>query len=131
MKARQVLLNLLENAAKYSPGGGTITLTVEPRDRFVRFSVRDEGLGIARRDQERIFEKFYRVDPLMRQGVSGTGLGLYICRELVQHMGGRISVASALGEGSTFTVELPLAESDVVAAGLTPGPVRRRLPSRG
>jgi PAS domain S-box-containing protein len=130
VKARQVLANLVENAAKYSPGGGTITVSVEPNGRYVQFAVRDEGLGISRRDQERIFEKFYRVDPLMKQGVSGTGLGLYICRELVQHMGGRIGVRSSPGAGSTFTVELPVAEPDVVASGFEPGPGRRRVLGR-
>jgi PAS domain S-box-containing protein len=108
-KARQVLTNLLENATKYSPGGGRIDVRVEPAERGVRFSVTDEGLGIPKKEQERVFEKFYRVDPLMKQGISGTGLGLYICRELVQHMGGRIWVTSAPGVGSTFTFELPFA----------------------
>ena len=76
----------------------------------VRFSIRDEGLGIAPEDQPRIFEKFHRLDPEMRRGVGGTGLGLYICRELVERMDGRISVESRVGEGSTFTFELPTVE---------------------
>ena len=75
----------------------------------VRFTVSDEGLGIPRDEQERIFEKFYRLDPNLSRGVGGTGLGLYICRELVRRMGGRIWVESREGEGSTFSVELPLA----------------------
>ena len=108
-KARQVLVNLIENAAKYSPDGGEVQVRVDADDRHARFSVRDEGLGISKKEQERIFEKFYRVDPLMKQGISGTGLGLYICRELVQHMGGRIWVTSTPGVGSTFSFELPLA----------------------
>jgi signal transduction histidine kinase len=73
----------------------------------VLFSVRDEGLGIPPREQERIFEKFFRLDPNLTRGVGGTGLGLYICRELVRRMGGRIWVASSEGEGSTFFFELP------------------------
>jgi signal transduction histidine kinase len=105
----QIITNLIENAAKYSPGGGPIDVRIEANERAVRFSVTDRGLGIPRKEQERIFEKFYRVDPLMKQGISGTGLGLYICRELVQHMNGRIWVTSTPGVGSTFSFELPLA----------------------
>jgi signal transduction histidine kinase len=75
----------------------------------VRFVVRDWGIGIPQGDQTRIFEKFYRVDPAMTGGVSGTGLGLYIVRELVERMDGRIHVESAPGEGSSFVVELPAA----------------------
>jgi signal transduction histidine kinase len=77
----------------------------------VRFSVRDEGPGIPPGQQERIFEKFYRLDPNMTQGVGGTGLGLYICRELVDAMNGDIWVESAPGEGSTFSFELPVAKA--------------------
>jgi signal transduction histidine kinase len=78
----------------------------------VLFAVHDEGLGIPLRDQERIFEKFFRLDPNLTRGVGGTGLGLYICRELVRRMGGRIWVASSAGEGSTFFFELPVAEAE-------------------
>jgi signal transduction histidine kinase len=70
--------------------------------------VSDEGLGIAHNEQQRIFGKFYRVDPNLTRGVGGTGLGLYICRELARRMDGRISVRSREGEGSTFLVDLPL-----------------------
>jgi signal transduction histidine kinase len=76
----------------------------------VRFSVTDPGLGIPPAEQRRIFEKFYRLDPNMNRGVGGTGLGLYICRELVRRMEGRVWVDSGgLGAGSTFHVELPVA----------------------
>ena len=73
----------------------------------LRLQIHDEGLGIPRGEQERIFDKFYRADPQLARGVGGTGLGLYICRELVQRMGGQIEVESEPGRGSTFTVELP------------------------
>jgi signal transduction histidine kinase len=106
---RQVLDNLLENAVKYSPSGGQIDVTLEPRGDALRFAVRDPGLGIPSGEQRRIFEKFYRLDPDMSHGVGGTGLGLYICRELVRRVGGKIWVDSREGEGSTFFVELPLA----------------------
>ena len=113
---RQVLANLVENAVKYSPAGGQVHVSLEGRVGRVLFAVRDEGLGIPLREQERIFEKFYRLDPNLRRGVGGTGLGLYICRELVRRMGGRIWVASREGEGSTFFFELPVADADDVPA---------------
>jgi two-component system phosphate regulon sensor histidine kinase PhoR len=104
---RQVLSNLIDNAIKYSPAGGAVTVALEPGERFVRFSVRDMGLGIPREEQSRIFEKFYRLDPDMKQGIGGTGLGLYICRELVRRVEGRIWVESDGRTGSTFVVEIP------------------------
>ncbi len=106
-KLRQVLLNLVENAIKYSPAGGRVTMLVQHSGEYVRFSVRDEGLGIPVHERERIFEKFHRLDPGLTGGVGGTGLGLYVCRELVQRMGGEIWVRSNVGHGSTFAFELP------------------------
>jgi signal transduction histidine kinase len=109
-KLRQVLVNLVENAVKYSRAG-TVQVRLGSHYGTVRFSVRDEGPGIPPGQQERIFEKFYRLDPNMTQGVGGTGLGLYICRELVDAMNGDIWVESAPGEGSTFSFELPVAKA--------------------
>src|SRR5262249_51070787 len=107
-KVGRVLINLVDNAVKYSPDGGRVTVKVTHSGAQVRFSVTDEGLGIPPGEQRRVFEKFYRLDPNMNRGVGGTGLGLYICRELVRRMDGRIWVESAgLGRGSTFHVELP------------------------
>jgi signal transduction histidine kinase len=108
-KLRQVLVNLTENAIKYSPDGGHIEVRIDRADEAMRFSVRDQGIGIAPEEQARIFERFHRLDPNMTRGVGGTGLGLYICRELVQRMGGRIWVTSREGSGSTFSFDLPLA----------------------
>ena len=108
-KLSQVLTNLVDNAIKYSPDGGPIEVRLAPVDGAMRIEVLDEGLGIPAQEQERIFEKFYRLDPNLTRGVGGTGLGLYICRALVERMGGTISVDSAEGRGSTFVVELPLA----------------------
>jgi two-component system phosphate regulon sensor histidine kinase PhoR len=106
-RTRQVLLNLLDNAIKYSPYGGRIEVGLTPAGDQLRFSVHDEGLGIPVGEQERIFDKFYRLDPDQRRGIGGTGLGLYICRELVRSMHGRIWVESEPGKGTTFAFELP------------------------
>ena len=91
------------------PNGGLVELELEPTDGRVRFVVRDRGLGIPASEHERIFEKFFRLDPNLSRGVGGTGLGLYISREIVRRMGGRIRVESEPGRGSTFSFELPLA----------------------
>jgi len=104
-------VNLVENAIKYSPDGGRVQVGVESQEENVLFLVRDEGLGIPSDEQSRVFEKFYRVDPQMTRGVGGTGLGLYICNELVSRMGGHIWLESKAGEGSTFLFELPAAAS--------------------
>ena len=112
-KLRQVFSILLDNALKYSPEGGTVTVGVERKHDTVEVSVADEGIGIPQADQEQIFRKFYRgTDAETRAGQGGTGLGLFIARGLVTAMGGRIWVESREGEGSTFAFELP-------AAGIT------------
>jgi PAS domain S-box-containing protein len=108
-KLRQVLVNLVDNAVKYSPDGGRVLVAVTHTGNRIRFRIEDQGLGIPPGEQERIFEKFFRLDPSMTRGVGGTGLGLYICRELVHRMNGRIWVTSDGRRGSTFTVELPVA----------------------
>jgi len=119
-KLRQILGNLIENAVKYSPDGGVIRVGYERVGRRLRYSVADQGIGIPPEERERIFEKFYRLDPNLLRGVGGTGLGLYISRELAERMQGSIWVDSALGEGSTFYFELPLAD------GVEPVPGRLR-----
>jgi PAS domain S-box-containing protein len=106
---RQVLSNLLDNAIKYSPQGGDVELRLDRNGKFARIEVVDCGLGIPQDEHDRIFEKFYRLDPALTRGVNGTGLGLYISKELVERMKGRISVRSEPGRGSTFVVEVPLA----------------------
>jgi two-component system, OmpR family, phosphate regulon sensor histidine kinase PhoR len=105
----QVLLNLIDNAIKYSPQGGDVVVSSERVQDVVRIEVEDDGIGIAAPEQSAIFEKFYRADPELRLAPSGTGLGLYISRELVERMGGKIGVESRPGAGSTFFVELPAA----------------------
>jgi PAS domain S-box-containing protein len=106
-KLKQVLVNLVENAIKYSPEGGRIQVRIADTPDRLRIDVQDEGLGIPPSEQTRIFEKFYRLDAEMTRGVGGSGLGLYISREIVEQMGGLLSVRSRRGAGSTFTVTLP------------------------
>ena len=115
-RTRQVLANLVDNAIKYSPHGGRIELGVEAEGAYARFTVRDEGLGIPLGEQKRIFEKFYRLDPDHRRGIGGSGLGLYICRELVHSMNGRIWVESDPGRGATFAFELPVVDRVTASA---------------
>jgi signal transduction histidine kinase len=110
-KVRQVLVNLVDNAIKYSPDGGEIEVALSRDDGVVRFEVRDEGLGIPASQRDRVFDKFIRLDPNLRRGIGGTGLGLYICRELVRRMGGRIWVDGRTGGGSVFYLELPARDS--------------------
>ena len=110
----QVLANLVDNAVKYSPEGGRVEVALKALDTCVRICVTDEGLGIPRGEGRRVFEKFYRLDPNMTQGVGGTGLGLYICRELVLRIGGRIWFEPRDPRGSTFLVELPRAQKPAV-----------------
>jgi len=107
-RLRQVLLNLVDNAIKYSPDGGRVSLSIEADDESMRFVVRDEGLGFSGDERERIFERFFRLDPALQRGIGGTGLGLYISRELVERMGGRIWAEPRPDRGSAFSVELPL-----------------------
>jgi PAS domain S-box-containing protein len=106
---RQVLGNVVDNAVKYSPDGGTVRLRLEPAGHYLRFTVADKGLGIPKHERARIFEKFYRLDPDMAHGIGGTGLGLYICRELVRRVDGRIWVEPNDGGGSVFFVDIPFA----------------------
>jgi signal transduction histidine kinase len=107
-KLRQVLVNLVDNAVKYSPDGGRVEIRLSRDDGHCLIAVADDGLGIPADELDRIFEKFYRLDPEQSHGVGGSGLGLYICRELVERMSGSLTVASEPGRGSTFTVELPV-----------------------
>ena len=115
-KVRQVLVNLVDNAIKYSPDGGEVEVALDREDGVVRFEVKDRGLGIPASERERVFDKFMRLDPHQRRGIGGTGLGLYICRELARRMGGRIWVDGRPGGGSVFYLELPAAAASVSSA---------------
>ena len=109
-KIDEVLTNLIENAMKFSPQGGTVTVEGAVVGEEVQVSVGDQGVGISGAEQERIFERFYRVAESGTGTVPGTGLGLHICRILIQAHGGRIWVESQPGEGSRFTFTLPVAQ---------------------
>jgi len=111
-KIGEVLTNLIENAIKFSPQDGTITIKGETSGNEVSVIVADEGIGIPLRDQERIFERFYKVEDSLAKPTQGTGLGLYICKTIIEAHGGRIGVESELGKGSHFTFTLPIGEQE-------------------
>ena len=105
----QVLDNLVDNAIKYTPAGGRVTVRWSADPVQVVIEVEDTGAGIPERDQPRVFERFYRVDKARSRELGGTGLGLAIVKHLAQGMNGTVSVTSAVGQGSTFRVCLPRA----------------------
>jgi CheY-like chemotaxis protein len=126
---RQVLSNLISNAVKFTDRG-SVEAHVRRIDTGIRIEVKDTGLGIAPEHLKRLFEKFTQADATTTRKYGGTGLGLSICRDLVELMGGEIRVASSLGEGTTFTVRLPLqpAEQQPRQAGAaTPTPLARSV----
>lgn len=104
---QQAVRNLLENAVKYSDSGGSVSLTVESMPEEVRIAVTDRGCGIAPEHHARLFERFYRVDKARSRKLGGTGLGLAIVKHIVLAHRGRVTVESALGKGSKFTIHLP------------------------
>jgi PAS domain S-box-containing protein len=104
----EVLTNLVENAIKYSPGGGKISITGKSTLREVSVTVADEGIGISKEDMEHIFKRFQRTDRSLVRRVKGIGLGLYICKSVIEAHGGSIGVTSEAGKGSQFTFTLPL-----------------------
>jgi len=103
-----VITNLVSNAVKYSPGGGEINITVSVEDAKVKVSVRDQGIGLAPEMQEKVFDKFFRVDSSLTRETSGTGLGLATVKYIVEGFGGKIWVESEIGKGSNFIFTLPL-----------------------
>jgi len=104
----QVIINLVHNAVKFSPDGGDVTVRVEVQESTVVVAVEDRGIGIPRGSQDRVFERFYKVDRARVRG-GGTGLGLSIARHVIEAHGGRIWVVSEEGRGSTFSFALPIA----------------------
>jgi hypothetical protein len=122
-RCKQVLLNLLSNAVKYNRPGGRIVVDAEQTgDGMLRLSVADTGPGIAEQHLEEVFEPFTRLKTVSHDDTEGTGIGLTITKRLVELMGGRIGLQSALGQGSLFWIELPLAKSDGAAPKPTAAP---------
>jgi signal transduction histidine kinase len=109
-RLEQILNNLVKNAVKFTDSG-TITLSTERQDDSLRLSVADTGIGIAAADQERIWERFFKVDRGRSRKNIGSGLGLAIVRELVELHGGEIGLQSEVGQGTTFHILLPGAEA--------------------
>jgi heavy metal sensor kinase len=112
LRLRELLLNLVDNGVKYTPEGGEMRISVERDDGRVKLCVLDNGIGIAPEDQPHIFDRFFRVDKARSREAGGSGLGLSICKWIVEAHGGEISVESGVGKGSIFTVTLPLAPPD-------------------
>jgi two-component system CheB/CheR fusion protein len=107
-KVGQVLSNLISNAIKYSQKGSTILLRSEVLDGSIQVSVTDEGIGIKQKDQEKVFQRFYRADEEDMRNISGFGIGLYLSSEIIQRHKGKIWVKSKEGKGSVFYFSLPL-----------------------
>jgi len=121
-RAGQVLTNLVSNAIKYSPNGGKVTIRAWSTENEIMVSVTDTGIGISLKDQEQLFNKFYRVDSSYTQEIGGTGLGLSICKSIIELHGGRIWIDSILDEGSSFGFSLPTASARLVRTPAVEGP---------
>jgi signal transduction histidine kinase len=107
-RLKQLLANLVDNAIKYTSEQGTITLSLFKDGEWARLEVADSGIGIAPEHLPHLFDRFYRVDAARSRASGGTGLGLAIVNEVAEQHGGKVSVASELGKGSTFSVRLKL-----------------------
>ncbi len=119
-RLREVVMNLIDNAIKFTAEGG-ITINLTGNDKFTQIDVSDTGLGIANEDIPHLFQKFYRIDSSATRTIGGTGLGLYLCRTVVEFFNGRVWVTSKIGHGSTFHIELPrlsAAEADRMKAAI-------------
>jgi signal transduction histidine kinase len=121
-RVEQVLTNLIGNAIKYSPQSGTITITISEQTatQTVQISVQDTGIGIPKHQHAQIFGRFIRADNARAWGISGTGLGLYLCRELVEQQQGHLWFESEEGVGSTFFVTLPLVPAEQADDAVNP-----------
>jgi two-component system phosphate regulon sensor histidine kinase PhoR len=109
---RQILGNLIDNAVKYTPAGGRVSIRCHPNGRMADIEITDTGIGIPAEHHAHLFERFYRVDKARSRELGGTGLGLAIVKHIVQAHGGRLEITSTLGEGTTVTVVLPAATAD-------------------
>jgi PAS domain S-box-containing protein len=111
----RIVGNLLNNAAKFTPAGGAVTLRAAPQNGHVVVQVADTGIGIPPEEQARVFERFYQIDGAANRRYGGMGLGLALVKEIVEALGGKVSLESEVGCGSTFTVLLPVADGDLLA----------------
>ncbi len=118
----QVLMNFISNAIKYSPEGGSVTVKAKIEGDTVVVAITDQGIGIAKEDQAKLFTKFYRVDSSLTREIGGTGLGLSICKSIIELLGGKVGVKSTAGKGSTFWFSLPVASKDLVRTPGVEGP---------
>ena len=114
-QVRQLVVILVDNALRYTPSGGSVAVIVGKSSNDAALEVRDTGIGIPREAQDHVFERFYRADEARNRDSGGAGLGLAIAKQLVEDHDGRISLESVPGEGSTFTVRLPLASATAAA----------------
>ncbi len=123
----QVVSNLLSNACKYSPSGATTEIAARQVGGFLQIDVADSGVGMSQKDQSKLFTKFFRVDNSLTTEISGTGLGLFIVRHIVEAHGGRIWVASEEGKGSTISFNIPASDASVELEDLSGGESSRAL----
>ncbi|MCG4586302.1 ATP-binding protein, partial [Anaerosalibacter bizertensis] len=107
---RQMLMNLIDNGIKYTPNGGKVKVSVFEKDEKLVIKVKDTGIGIDKKHQNRLFERFYRADKARSRQVGGTGLGLAIVKHIVLMFNGKIDLQSEPNRGSIFTIEIPLDE---------------------
>lgn len=113
-KFQQILTNLIDNAAKYSTDGKTVTISTELVENFVEMKITDEGVGIKKEDFDKVFKKFSRLENHLTSTTQGNGLGLYITKQLVENMGGQISFTSEINKGTTFRVLMPVYNQEEV-----------------
>lgn len=113
-KFQQILTNLIDNAAKYSTKGKTVTIKTELAENFVEIKIIDEGVGIKQEDFDKVFKKFSRLENHLTSTTQGNGLGLYITKQLVEGMGGKINFTSESGKGTTFVVLMPVYNQEEV-----------------
>ena len=113
-KFQQIMTNLIDNGSKYSPEGGTVTITTETKEDFIVIKVKDQGVGIKKEDSDKLFKKFSRIENHLTSKTQGNGLGLYITKQLVESMNGKISFESEENKGTTFIVEFPVYSEEEV-----------------
>ena len=107
LRIGQALDNLVSNAIKYSPDGGTVSISAHTSSKWVELSVRDTGMGMSREDAAMVFKRFFRTESARRADIPGAGLGLTITKMIAERHGGSVSCVSGQGQGSTFTLTLP------------------------